>query len=232
VSLRMGRNATRRSSKEGFLSGCRLAVTEAVVCAELLVRFEWDSSSGLPRAPGMPIELQFTGDGLGVIYQCEGSLGLQHFADANSRLLASPDRIKRLKYAIVDGASVEPQLLGYADGRNHFAGPAHRLLRCRGIAGCVGRGTKHGFGTRSNVGSRCGRNRVGNEDFPVTGGSRNLDTHPRESQVRAGYFAVHGERIISAARSPCSLDRFSAYSVRWPIPPSIRRETACPHLPG
>ena len=57
----------------------------------------------------MPIELQFTRDGLGVIYQCEGSLGLQHFADANSRLLASPERIKKLKYAIVDGASVEPQ---------------------------------------------------------------------------------------------------------------------------
>ena len=42
----------------------------------------------------MPIELEFTDDGLGVIYQCEGSLGLQHFADANSRLLASPDQIK------------------------------------------------------------------------------------------------------------------------------------------
>ena len=44
----------------------------------------------------MPIELAFTNDGLGVIYECEGSLGLQHFADANSRLLASPDRIKEL----------------------------------------------------------------------------------------------------------------------------------------
>jgi hypothetical protein len=57
----------------------------------------------------MPIELQFTREGSGVIYLCEGSLGLQHFADANSRLLASPDRIKKLKYVIVDGASVEPQ---------------------------------------------------------------------------------------------------------------------------
>ena len=57
----------------------------------------------------MPIELQFTHDGLGVIYQCEGSLGLQHFTDANSRLLTSPQRIKTLKYIIVDGASMEPQ---------------------------------------------------------------------------------------------------------------------------
>jgi hypothetical protein len=46
---------------------------------------------------------------LGVIYQCEGSLGLPHFADANSRLLALPDRIKKLKYVIVRGASMEPQ---------------------------------------------------------------------------------------------------------------------------
>jgi len=57
----------------------------------------------------MPIELEFTDDGLGVIYQCEGSLGLQHFADANSRLLASPDRIKKLKYVIVYGTHMEPQ---------------------------------------------------------------------------------------------------------------------------
>jgi hypothetical protein len=48
----------------------------------------------------MPIELEFTNDGLGVIYEYEGSLGLQHFADANSRLLASPDRIKKLKYIV------------------------------------------------------------------------------------------------------------------------------------
>ena len=57
----------------------------------------------------MPIELEFTNDGSGVIYECEGSLGLQHFADANGRLLASPDRIKRLKYIVINGASVEPQ---------------------------------------------------------------------------------------------------------------------------
>ena len=57
----------------------------------------------------MPIELDFTQDGLGVIYQCQGSLGLQHFADANSRLLATPDRIKKLKYVIIHGNSMEPQ---------------------------------------------------------------------------------------------------------------------------
>ena len=58
----------------------------------------------------MPIELEFTHGGLGVIYQCQGSLGLQHFADANSRLLSSPERIKKLKYVIVHGNSMEPQI--------------------------------------------------------------------------------------------------------------------------
>ena len=62
----------------------------------------------------MPIELEFTNDGLGVTYQCEGSLGLQHFADANSRLLASPVRIKKLKYVVINGASVEPQYFSVA----------------------------------------------------------------------------------------------------------------------
>jgi hypothetical protein len=67
--------------------------------AKVLVRFRMGFTSGLSRA----------NDGLGVTYQCEGSLGLQHFADANRRLLPSPDRIKKLKYVVINGASVEPQ---------------------------------------------------------------------------------------------------------------------------
>jgi hypothetical protein len=36
-------------------------------------------------------------------------LGLQHFSDANNRILASPDHIRILKYAIVDAVLMEPQ---------------------------------------------------------------------------------------------------------------------------
>ena len=57
----------------------------------------------------MPIQLEFLHEGLGIIYRCEGALGLQHFSDANSRLLASPEKIRKLKYVIVDAASMEPQ---------------------------------------------------------------------------------------------------------------------------
>ena len=56
----------------------------------------------------MPIQLEFLHEGLGVIYRCEGALGLQHFSDANSRLLSSPDRIRKLKYVLVNAASMEP----------------------------------------------------------------------------------------------------------------------------
>jgi len=164
----------------------------------------------------MPIELQFTRDGLGVICQCQGSLGLQHFADANSRLLASPDRIKKLKYVIVDGASVEPQYFSVTQMEGIILQDRHiASYAVEGLLVALVAEQSTALGLARRWEAFVEGNRVGNEDFPVTGGSRNLDTHPRESQVQAGYFAVHGEGIISAARSPCSLDRFSAYSVRW-----------------
>jgi hypothetical protein len=58
----------------------------------------------------MPIQLEFSHEGFGVIYRCEGTLGPQHFSVANDQLLASPDRIQKLKYAVVDAASMEPTI--------------------------------------------------------------------------------------------------------------------------
>ena len=59
----------------------------------------------------MPIQLEFLHEGLGVIYRCEGALGLQHFVVANDRLLASPERIRKLKYVLADTASMEPTIV-------------------------------------------------------------------------------------------------------------------------
>lgn len=56
----------------------------------------------------MRIELEFTHDGLGVIYRCRGKLNPAHFSNANNRLLELPERIPKLKYAIVDASSMEP----------------------------------------------------------------------------------------------------------------------------
>jgi hypothetical protein len=58
----------------------------------------------------MPIQLEFSHDGVGVIYRCEGRLGLQHFSVANDQLLASPKRIRKLKYALIDAVSMEPTI--------------------------------------------------------------------------------------------------------------------------
>jgi hypothetical protein len=57
----------------------------------------------------MPIQLEFLYEGLRVIYRCKGVLALQHFSVANDRLLASPDRMRKLKYVLVDAASMEAQ---------------------------------------------------------------------------------------------------------------------------
>jgi len=58
----------------------------------------------------MPIQLEFSHEGLGVIYRCEGVLGLQHFSVANDRLLSSPERMRKLKYALIDAVSMEPTI--------------------------------------------------------------------------------------------------------------------------
>ena len=57
----------------------------------------------------MPIQLEFPDEGLGIIYRCQGVLGPQNFSDANNRLLALPNRIRKLKYVIVDAVSMDPQ---------------------------------------------------------------------------------------------------------------------------
>jgi hypothetical protein len=56
----------------------------------------------------MSIQLEFLHEGLGVIYRCEGTLGLQHFAVANDQLLGFPGRIRKLKYVLIDAALMEP----------------------------------------------------------------------------------------------------------------------------
>jgi hypothetical protein len=56
----------------------------------------------------MPIDLEFVFDGVGVVYHCAGSLTAQHFMDANARLLASPERIAKLRFAVIDLTDMVP----------------------------------------------------------------------------------------------------------------------------
>jgi hypothetical protein len=63
----------------------------------------------------MPIDLEFVFDGIGVIYHCDGNLRAQHFIDANDRLLASPDRLSKLKFAIIDLTTMVPVYIAPSD---------------------------------------------------------------------------------------------------------------------
>jgi hypothetical protein len=57
----------------------------------------------------MPIQLEFHHESLGVIYRCKGNLNAQHFSGARNQLLDAPDRIRNVKYVIVDAVSMVPQ---------------------------------------------------------------------------------------------------------------------------
>jgi hypothetical protein len=90
------------------------------------------------EAPGMPIQLEFVHDGLGVIYRCEGTLGLQHFSVANDQLLAAPDRIRKLKYAVIDAAFDGTNILfTKSDGRHSVTGSPDCIIFCARIARCA-----------------------------------------------------------------------------------------------
>jgi hypothetical protein len=111
-------------------------------------------------------------------------LGLQHFADTNSRLLASPDRIKKLKYVIVHGNSMEPQHFSVTQMEGIILQDRH--IACYAVEGLLVALVAEQstvLGLARMLGSLRGRNRLGNKGFPVTGGGRNLGTRPGESQV-------------------------------------------------
>jgi hypothetical protein len=56
----------------------------------------------------MPISVESANKGLGAIYRCIGNLEASHFSDANNRLLQHPERIRKLKYVIIDASAMEP----------------------------------------------------------------------------------------------------------------------------
>src|SRR5208337_3325109 len=64
------------------------------------------------RAPAygeasMPIDIRVLHDGTGILYHCYGKITGKDFIDANNRLLAFTDRLKQVKYGIVDETSID-----------------------------------------------------------------------------------------------------------------------------
>jgi hypothetical protein len=94
---------------DGKLSSTRISVVKLVGWSHTpRTRYTTIHHQSCRGSLQMPIQLEFLHEGLGVIYRCEGALRLQHFVAANDQLLASPGRIRKLKYILVDGASMEP----------------------------------------------------------------------------------------------------------------------------
>ena len=50
----------------------------------------------------MPVDIRVLHNGIGILYLCHGKVRGKNFIDANSRLLAFKDRLKQVRYGIVD----------------------------------------------------------------------------------------------------------------------------------
>lgn len=55
----------------------------------------------------MPIDIEFRHEGVGVIWNCHGATAVKDFFAAKDSLLASPERLKKVRYMIVDVTSME-----------------------------------------------------------------------------------------------------------------------------
>jgi hypothetical protein len=55
----------------------------------------------------MPIDIQVRHAAIGVIYHCHGAVTIKDYFEAGNTFLATPDEIKKWRYAIIDLTSVE-----------------------------------------------------------------------------------------------------------------------------
>ncbi len=50
----------------------------------------------------MPIDIKILHNGMGILFRCHDTVRGKDFIDANNRLLASKDRLKQVRYGLVD----------------------------------------------------------------------------------------------------------------------------------
>ena len=50
----------------------------------------------------MPIDIRILHNGMGILYLCHGTVAGKDFIDTNNRLLAFKDRLKHVRYGLVD----------------------------------------------------------------------------------------------------------------------------------
>ncbi|HYA88078.1 MAG TPA: hypothetical protein VEI57_13565 [Nitrospirota bacterium] len=54
----------------------------------------------------MPIDIKLLHDGIGVLYDCNGTLTGQDLIDANKKILAFGEEIKHLRYGLIDESAI------------------------------------------------------------------------------------------------------------------------------
>ncbi len=55
----------------------------------------------------MPIDIRVLHNGMGILYICHGTVNGGDFIDANNRLLAFKDRLKEVRYGLVDVTAID-----------------------------------------------------------------------------------------------------------------------------
>ena len=63
----------------------------------------------------MPIEVEVRHDAMGVIYHCRGPMVIEDFFSANASFLATPEEIRKWRYALIDLTAVESMDIDYTD---------------------------------------------------------------------------------------------------------------------
>jgi hypothetical protein len=63
----------------------------------------------------MPIQIEVRDDAMGVIYHCRGAMNIGDFFAASEGFLATPEEIRKWRYALIDLNAVESMDINYYD---------------------------------------------------------------------------------------------------------------------
>lgn len=63
----------------------------------------------------MPIQIEVRHDAMGVVYHCRGAMIIEDFFAANDSFLATPEEIRKWRYAVIDLSDVESMAINYTD---------------------------------------------------------------------------------------------------------------------
>jgi hypothetical protein len=55
----------------------------------------------------MPIDIKILHDGVGILFLCHGTVSGKEFIEANERLLTFNDRLKEVRYGIIDETAID-----------------------------------------------------------------------------------------------------------------------------